>query len=47
MIYKSSAAYSFGKSSKNTERSFVNKSMVANPDYGIYYKEILTKPSGG
>lgn len=47
MIYKSSAAYTFGKSSKNTERSFVNKSMVANPDSGIYYKEILTKPSGG
>ena len=47
MIYKSSAAYSFSKSSKNTEKSFLNKSVMANPDSGIYYKEILNKPSGG
>ena len=47
MIYKSSAAYSFSKSSKNTEKSFLNKSQIANPDSGIYYKEILNKPSGG
>ena len=47
MIYKSSAAYSFSKSSKNTEKGFLNKSQIANPDSGIYYKEILNKPSGG
>lgn len=47
MIYKSSAAYSFSKSSKNTEKGFLNKSQMANPDSGIYYKEILNKPSGG
>ena len=47
MIYKSSAAYSFSKSSKNTEKSFLNKSVMTNPDSGIYYKEILNKPSGG
>jgi hypothetical protein len=47
MIYKSSAAYSFSKSSKNTEKSFLNKSVMANPDSGIYYKEILNKPTGG
>ena len=47
MIYKSSAAYTFSKSSKNTEKSFLNKSQIANPDSGIYYKEILNKPSGG
>ena len=47
MIYKSSAAYSFSKSSKNTEKSFLNNSQIANPDSGIYYKEILNKPSGG
>ena len=47
MIYKSSAAYSFSKSSKNTEKSFLNKSVMTNPDSGIYYKEILNKPTGG
>lgn len=47
MIYKSSAAYSFSKSSKNTEKGFLNKSQMANPNSGIYYKEILNKPSGG
>lgn len=47
MIYKSSAAYTFSKSSKNTEKGFLNKSQIANPDSGIYYKEILNKPSGG
>jgi hypothetical protein len=47
MIYKSSAAYSFSKSSKNTEKNFLNKSQMANPDSGIYNKEILNKPSGG
>jgi len=46
MIYKSSAAYSFGKSSKKSE-SLLNKSMLTNPDSGKYYKEILTKPKGG
>ena len=47
MIYKASAAYSFGKSSKKTDTSLLNKSMLTNPDIGKYNKEILTKPTGG
>ena len=47
MIYKASAAYSFGKSTKKTDSSLLNKSMMTNPDSGKYYKEILTKPTGG
>lgn len=47
MIYKSSAAYSFGKSSKKTENNFINKSIVENPDSGKYNQDILNHPSGG
>ena len=47
MIYKSSEAYSFAKSSKKTDTSFLNKSMLTNPDSGKYYQDILNKPTGG
>ena len=47
MIYKSSAAYSFGKSSKKTDTSFLNKSMLSTPEIGKYNENILTKPTGG
>ena len=47
MIYKSSAAYSFGKSSKKTDTSFLNKTVLTTPEIGKYNKDILTKPSGG
>jgi hypothetical protein len=47
MIYKSSAAYSFGKSSKKTDTSLLNKTILTNPDMGKYNKDILTKPTGG
>jgi len=47
MIYKSSAAYSFGKSSKKTDATFVKKNMLTTPDIGKYNKEIINKPSGG
>ena len=47
MIYKSSAAYSFGKSSKKTDTTLLNKSMLATPGIEKYNKEILNKPSGG
>ena len=47
MIYKSSAAYSFGKSSKKTDTSFLNKTMLTTPEIGKYNQDILTKPTGG
>ena len=47
MIYKSSAAYSFGKSSKKTDASLLNKTMLTTPEIGKYNKDILTKPTGG
>ena len=47
MIYKASAAYSFGKSSKKTDTSFLNKTMLTTPEIGKYNKEIITKPTGG
>ncbi len=47
MIYKSSAAYSFGKSKKKTDSKFVNKAVLSTPDFGKYNQDILTKPSGG
>ena len=47
MIYKASAAYSFGKSSKKTDTSFLNKTMLTTPDFGKYNKEIINKPTGG
>jgi hypothetical protein len=47
MIYKASAAYSFGKSSKKTDTSFLNKTMLTTPEIGKYNKDIITKPTGG
>ena len=47
MIYKASAAYSFGKSSKKTDASLLNKTMLTTPEIGKYNKDILTKPTGG
>ena len=47
MIYKASAAYSFGKSSKKTDVSLLNKTMLTTPEIGKYNKDILTKPTGG
>ena len=47
MIYKASEAYSFSKSSKKTEASFLNKSMLTNPDSNKYIQNILNKPTGG
>ena len=47
MIYKCPAAYSFGKSAKKSDNSFLNKSMLATPGIDKYNKEILNKPSGG
>ena len=47
MIYKASAAYSFGKSKKNTDKTLLNKSMLTTPDAGKYNTDIMTKPSGG
>ena len=47
MIYKSSAAYSFGKSNKKTDTSFLNKSMLTTPEIGKYNQEIINKPTGG
>ena len=47
MIYKSSAAYSFGKSSKKKDETFIKKNMLTTPDLGKYNKEIINKPSGG
>ena len=47
MIYKASAAYSFGKSSKKTDTSFLNKTMLTTPEIGKYNKDILTKPTEG
>ena len=48
MIYKTSAAYSFGKSkSKRDESNLLNKTLLTNPDAGKYFKDILTKPTGG
>ena len=47
MIYKSSAAYSFGKSTKKTDTSFLNKTMLTTPEIGKYNQDILVKPTGG
>ena len=47
MIYKSSAAYSFGKSAKKSDTTLLNKSMLTTPGIDKYNKEILTKPMGG
>ncbi len=46
MIYKSSCAYSFGKSDKKTDSSFINKS-IKNPDIYKYKGEVITKPTKG
>ena len=46
MIYKSSCAYSFGKSDKKTDSSFMNKSLK-NPDFNKYQGEIIKKPTKG
>lgn len=45
MIYKSSNAYSFGKSKK--DGALINKSLLTTPSVGKYNKEILNKPTGG
>ena len=47
MIYKSSPAYSFAKSTKKTDKGFLYKSMLITPKIGTYKKEILNKPEGG
>ena len=47
MIYKSSAAYSFGKGKKETDSSFLNKSRLKNPSIYAHKGAILTEPSKG
>ena len=47
MIYKSSAAYSFGKGKKETDSSFLNKSRLKNPSIYEHKGAILTEPSKG
>ena len=47
MIYKSSAAYSFGKSTKNTDKTLINKTMLTTPKIGQFNTDIMTKPNGG
>ena len=46
MIYKSSSAYSFGKSHKKTESSFINKSSKGVDPFK-YQGEIIKKPTKG
>ena len=46
MIYKSSYAYSFGKSEKKTDGSFMDKSLK-NPDIYKYQGDIIKKPTKG
>ena len=46
MIYKSSCAYSFGKSEKKTEKSFMNKTLTT-PNFNSYQGDIITKPKKG
>ena len=47
MIYKSSAAYSFGKGKKETDSSFLNKSRLKNPSIYEHKGNIITEPSKG
>ena len=47
MIYKSSPAYSFGKSIKKSDKGLLYKSMLITPKIGAYKTEILNKPNGG
>lgn len=46
MIYKSSNAFSFGKS-KRSDSKLINKTMLVNPSAGKYTKDILYHPPGG
>lgn len=46
MIYKSSNAFSFGKS-KRSDSKFLNRTMTSNPPVGKYTKDILSHPEGG
>ena len=48
MIYKSSTAYSFGKSDKKTDKSLINQSKIKdNPDIYKYQGDIIIKPTKG
>ena len=48
MIYKSSTAYSFGKSEKKTDKSLINQSKIKdNPDIYKYQGDIIIKPTKG
>ena len=48
MIYKSSYAYSFGKSGKETDKSFINKSTLKHKsDFYSYQGDIINKPTKG
>ena len=46
MIYRSSLAYSFGKSEKRTESSLLSNSLK-NPGFDKYQGEIIKKPTKG
>ena len=46
MIYRSSCAYSFGKSEKKTENTLLNSSLKT-PDFNKYQGEIIKKPTKG
>lgn len=47
MIYKSSSAYSFGKSDKKTDASFVDQTRMKNPDIYKHKGDIINKPTKG
>lgn len=47
MIYKSSSAYSFGKSDKKTDASFVDQTRMKNPDIYKHQGDIINKPTKG